>query len=138
MINEFFVTLTAGIIAVLPAPVAPDVIMPSLSVETSVIQHIQEQEKRTVTLECDFPSEELTISEGISQNFTCITTDTKNKETFNTFVAVSAVEGKVNVTAVVSLDQILKSTSLQLAPFIPEPQKLTPSPTESASTPETK
>lgn len=135
MINELLISITAGMIAVLPPPIPPDVVVPSNEIEISVVQFIQEQEKRTVTIECNFLSDQLTLKEEHPQNFICLTVDKQNQEKFNTLVVLSTVEGKVNIAATVEKQD---GSKIAVIPTFPPPISVDPIPTPIESTPNPK
>lgn len=99
MFENLFIAIAAGVIGVLPVPSAPTVVVTSASVESSVVQYIESHEDRTVTLSCEFDSDDISVKEKEPKGFTCLTTDNDNKETFTTTVILSTVEGKVSITA---------------------------------------
>lgn len=99
MFENLFIAIAAGVIGTLPIPPAPSVVVTTTNVESSVVQYIESHEDRTVTLACEFGSPEISVKEKEPKSFTCLTTDSDNKETFTTNIVLSTVDEKVTITA---------------------------------------
>jgi hypothetical protein len=106
MFKDLFIAIAAGVIGTLPIQPPPAVVVTTDNVESSVVQYIDNHESRTVTVDCSFDDEKISVKEKEPQNFTCLTTDTENKETFTTKIILSAVNGKIDISAV--LDKVVK------------------------------
>lgn len=100
MFNDLFTAIAAGVIGVLPVQPAPAVVVTTDSVKASVVQYIDAYEHRSVTIDCEFETKELSVKENESLKFVCLTTDKENKEQFNTNITVTAKDKKVSITAV--------------------------------------
>lgn len=104
MFKDLFLAIAAGVLGTIPVSPPPAVIVTTTDVESSVVQYVQKHENRTVTVDCSFVDAKISVTENAPQNFTCLTTDTGNKETFTTKIILSAANGKVDISAV--LDRV--------------------------------
>lgn len=101
MFKDLFIAIASGVIGVLPVVPVPAVVVTTTDIEASVIQYIENHEDHIVTVDCNFDGKEVSVKEHSPQDFTCLTTDIENSEQFNTAITLSAIDGKVSITAVI-------------------------------------
>ena len=114
MFKDLFIAIASGVIGAMPIQPAPAVVVMTDNVESSVVQYIDNHENRMVIVHCSFDDEKISIKEQEPQEFTCLTTDTENKETFTTKIVLSATNGKIDISAV--LDKVSKETTTDSTP----------------------
>lgn len=114
MFKDLFLAIAAGVLGTIPVSPPPAVIVTTADIESSVVQYVENHENRTVTVDCSFADPKISVKENEPQNFTCLTTDTANKETFTTKIVLSATNGKVDISAV--LDKVSQEPSTDIAP----------------------
>lgn len=117
MFQDLFIAIAAGMIGALPVQPTPAVVVTAANIESSVVQYIETHENRTVTVDCSFEVEKISVKEKEPQSFTCLTTDTSNKETFSTKITLTAMSGKIDLSAV--LDKV----NNQSPTVAPSPEK---------------
>lgn len=109
MFQDLFIAIAAGMIGALPVQPTPAVVVTAANIESSVVQYIENHEDRTVTVDCSFDEQKISVKETEPRIFTCLTTDTTNKETFDTKIVLTAIKGKIDLSAV--LDKVKNEDS---------------------------
>lgn len=105
MLKDLLVTITAGLLSAVPVAETPAVEVSASTVQSAVLEQIQDQEDRKLEVECDLGAKKLTISEDTPKRYSCLTTDKENGETFQTKITLTSVEGKIRVTATVDAEK---------------------------------
>lgn len=112
MFKDLFLAIAAGVLGTIPVSPPPAVIVTTSDIESSVVQYVQNHENRTVDVDCSEVGPKISVEEGKTQNLTCVTTDVENKEIFNTKIALSSTNGKVDISAVLDKSSSESSTGV--------------------------
>lgn len=124
MFKDLFIAIAAGVIGLMPVPSTPDVVVPVDTVEFAVAQFIEVKEDVLLKVDCGLSVKEIRVKEASSEKFTCVATDLESKGKFSTVVTLTALEGKITISAEVKEENIPVTAesdeSTELQPVSPE------------------